>query len=46
MNRVVAFYDIYGKKGEMLFFCFVPDTTRDNLVNAPNTLDTVFVVFD
>jgi hypothetical protein len=30
---VVAFYDIYGGKREVLFFYFVPDTTRDNYIN-------------
>jgi hypothetical protein len=28
-NPLVAFYDIHGKKREVLFFYFVPDTTRD-----------------
>jgi hypothetical protein len=28
-NRLVAFYDIHGRKREVLFFYFVPDTTRD-----------------
>jgi hypothetical protein len=28
-NPLVAFYDIHGRKGEVLFFCFVPDTKRD-----------------
>jgi hypothetical protein len=27
INPLVAFYDIHGEKGEVLFF--VPDTTRD-----------------
>jgi hypothetical protein len=26
----VAFYDIHGRKKEVLFFYFVPDTTRDS----------------
>jgi hypothetical protein len=26
---LVAFYDFHGGKGEVLFFYFVPDTTRD-----------------
>jgi hypothetical protein len=30
VNPLVAFYDIYGGKREVLFFYFVPDTTRDN----------------
>jgi hypothetical protein len=29
INPIVAFYDIYGGKREVLFFYFVPDTTRD-----------------
>jgi hypothetical protein len=29
INPLVAFYNIYGRKREMLFFYFVPDTTRD-----------------
>jgi hypothetical protein len=30
INPLVAFYDIYGGKREVLFFYFVPDTTRDS----------------
>jgi hypothetical protein len=30
INPLVAFYDIHGGKGEVVFFYFVPDTTRDN----------------
>jgi hypothetical protein len=29
---LVAFYDIHGGKREVLFFYFVPDTTRDTLI--------------
>jgi hypothetical protein len=29
INPLVAFYDIHGRKKEVLFFYFVPDTTRD-----------------
>jgi hypothetical protein len=29
INPLVAFYDIHGKKGEVPFFYFAPDTTRD-----------------
>jgi hypothetical protein len=29
INLLVAFYDIHGEKREVLFFYFVPDTTRD-----------------
>jgi hypothetical protein len=29
INALVAFYDIRERKGEVLFFYFVPDITRD-----------------
>jgi hypothetical protein len=29
INPLVAVYDIHGEKREVLFFYFVPDTTRD-----------------
>jgi hypothetical protein len=29
INLLVAFYDIHGGKREVLFFYFLPDTTRD-----------------
>jgi hypothetical protein len=29
INLFVVFYDIHGGKREVLFFYFVPDTTRD-----------------
>jgi hypothetical protein len=32
INPLVAFYDIHGGKWEVLFFNFVPDTTRDFLL--------------
>jgi hypothetical protein len=36
IKPLVAFYDIHGGKRELLFFYFVPDTTRDNLeINKP-----------
>jgi hypothetical protein len=31
INPLVVFYDIHGGKREVLFFYFVPDTTRDHL---------------
>jgi hypothetical protein len=31
INPLVAFYDIHGRKREVLFFSFVPDTTRDSI---------------
>jgi hypothetical protein len=29
INPLVSFYNIHGSKTELLFFYFVPDTTRD-----------------
>jgi hypothetical protein len=29
INPLIAFYDIYEGNREVLFFYFVPDTTRD-----------------
>jgi hypothetical protein len=29
INPSMAFYDIHGRKGEVLFFYFVPVTTRE-----------------
>jgi hypothetical protein len=31
INPLVAFYDVHGGKREVLFFYFVPDTTRDHI---------------
>jgi hypothetical protein len=31
INPLVAFYDIHGGKREVLFFYFVPATTRDKI---------------
>jgi hypothetical protein len=33
INPLVAFCDIHGEKREVLFFYFVPDTTRDTFYN-------------
>jgi hypothetical protein len=32
INRLVALYDIYGRKREVILFYFVPDTTRDMIL--------------
>jgi hypothetical protein len=32
INHLLAFYDFHGGKREELFFYFVPDTTRDYLI--------------
>jgi hypothetical protein len=29
INPLVAFYDIHGGKRDVLYFYFIPDTTRD-----------------
>jgi hypothetical protein len=34
INPLVAFYDIHGGKREVLFFYFVPGTTRDCCTGA------------
>jgi hypothetical protein len=31
INPLVVFYNIHGGKREVLFFYFVPDTTRDSI---------------
>jgi hypothetical protein len=31
-NPLVAFYDIHGRKREVLFFYFAPNTTQDYLL--------------
>jgi hypothetical protein len=36
INPLVAFYDIHGGKRDVLFFYFVPDTTRDNQCQLVN----------
>jgi hypothetical protein len=33
INPLLAFYNIHGGKREVLFFYFIPDTTRDNKTN-------------
>jgi hypothetical protein len=32
INLLIAFYDIHGGKREVLFFYFVPDITRDDII--------------
>jgi hypothetical protein len=41
INLLVAFYDIHGGKREVLFFYFVPDTTRDIIILSYNKTATV-----
>jgi hypothetical protein len=35
INPLVAFYDIHGGKREVIFFYFVPNTTRDTYHDLP-----------
>jgi hypothetical protein len=44
INHLVAFYDIHGGKKEVLFFYFVPDTTRDKPIIVLNFVMQSFVV--
>jgi hypothetical protein len=42
INHLIAFYDIHEGKREVLFFYFVPDTTRDYRDRAMrNTADLI-----
>jgi hypothetical protein len=45
VNPLVAFYYIHRKKGEVLFFCFVADTTRSlsNAIAYINTYHSQFI---
>jgi hypothetical protein len=36
INPLVTFYDIHWRKREVLFFYFVPDTTRDHILLHTN----------
>jgi hypothetical protein len=42
INPLVAFYDIHGGKREVLFFYFVPDTTRDTFVLKSNLIRCIY----
>jgi hypothetical protein len=41
INPLDAFYNIRGGKREVLFFYFVPDTTRDFIHHQPINVPTV-----
>jgi hypothetical protein len=45
INPLVAFYDIHGGKIEMLFFYFVPDTTRDNYYLLQSTIKSGIILY-
>jgi hypothetical protein len=38
VNLLVAFYDIHQRKRDVLFFCFVPDSTQDFDLTVINQL--------
>jgi hypothetical protein len=43
INLLVAFYDIHGGKGQVLFFYFFfPDTTRDPIIRPNNLQKEMF----
>jgi Na+-transporting NADH:ubiquinone oxidoreductase subunit NqrB len=42
INPLIAFYDIHGGKTEVLFFYFVPDTTRDCILLCALLLLLIF----
>jgi hypothetical protein len=49
INPLVTFYDIHGGQREVLFFYFVPDTTRDKkihhqLINVPTAGAQAFLM--
>jgi hypothetical protein len=44
INPLVAFYDIHGRKREVLFFFFVQDTTRDTLYGGIFLIRPMFVM--
>jgi hypothetical protein len=45
INPLVAFYDIHGGKREVLFFYFVPDTTRDKIDKLFKILKNILLLF-
>jgi hypothetical protein len=46
INPLVAFYDIHGGKREVLFFYFVPDTTRDTMLSLVFNKCIIHILFD
>jgi hypothetical protein len=42
VNSLVAFYDIHGLKGEVLFFCSVPETPHETAHNILYKLTDMF----
>jgi hypothetical protein len=44
INHLVAFYDINGRKSEVLFFYFVPDT-RGDLLTLKDRIEIEFTIY-
>jgi hypothetical protein len=44
VNPLVVFYDIHGRKREVLFFYFAPDTTLDILPWTYTSMDWILGV--
>jgi hypothetical protein len=38
INPLVTFYEIHGGKREVIFFYFVPHTTRDKIIYCHNKI--------
>jgi hypothetical protein len=45
VNPLVAFCDIHGRKRKVLFFYFVPDTTRDCNKNKSYNINPYIIVY-
>jgi hypothetical protein len=41
VNPLVPYYDFHGRKGEVLFFCSVPNTTRDSVSDTTRDFPVV-----
>jgi hypothetical protein len=46
INPLVPFYDTHGGKKEVLFFYFVPDTTRDITIHSVYKLKGKLFIVD
>jgi hypothetical protein len=46
INALVAFIDIHGGKREVLFFYFVPDTTRDCSISGVTAVNPIIAFYD
>jgi hypothetical protein len=46
INPLVAFYDIHGGTKEVLFFYFVPDTTRDPFMSRKSLCQLIIPILE